>query len=114
LKWWNNIRGTSIRVGQKLAIYVSNNRVDKYKRIDNLSFEQKQSAESSSGYTGNSSTSSQSTTSVKYMYYTIKPGDTLWDIANKYSKNTVEDLKRINNITNLKSVKPGVVIKIVI
>ncbi len=114
LKWWNNIRGTNIRVGQKLTVYVKKDQVDKYKRVDNLSFEQKQSAESSSSYSGSSTATSQSSGPVKYMYYTIKPGDTLWDIANKYSKNTVEDLKRINNITDLKSVKPGVVIKIII
>ncbi len=115
LKWWNNIRGTTIRVGQKLTVYVPKDQLARYRNIDNLSFEQKQAADSKTRYTGTSgSSATRSNKPVKYMYYTIKPGDTLWDIANKYPKNTVEDIKRINNITDLKSIKPGVVIKIII
>ncbi|HNU78247.1 MAG TPA: transglycosylase SLT domain-containing protein, partial [Prolixibacteraceae bacterium] len=38
LRNWNNIRRNMIRTGQKLVIYVPEEKVDHYKRINNLSF----------------------------------------------------------------------------
>lgn len=114
LQSWNGIRGTRIRVGQKLNVYVHNSSVSKYRNIDNLSFQQKQAIEGGSSTTASiaPSTSSGSSAITRYIRYTIKPGDNLWDISRKYPKNSVEDLKRINKITDLSVIKPGFVIKV--
>lgn len=49
---------------------------------------------------------------VEYIYHVIQPGDTLWDIANKYPGVTVEELKRLNGGLNSKRLHPGRKIKI--
>lgn len=48
----------------------------------------------------------------EYVYYTIRPGDTLWTIAQKYPGVSSSDLMRLNNINKSRSLKPGQKIKI--
>jgi membrane-bound lytic murein transglycosylase D len=47
-----------------------------------------------------------------YITYTVRKGDTLWDIARKYPGITETDIARLNNISNSSSIKPGQVIRI--
>ena len=49
---------------------------------------------------------------AKYLYHTIAPGDTLFNIALRYEGATVEQLKELNKITNIRSLKPGTKIKV--
>ena len=42
LRYWNNIRGSFIRAGDKLVIYVPGNKINHYKPVNSLTFEQKQ------------------------------------------------------------------------
>jgi peptidoglycan lytic transglycosylase D len=121
LKYWNNINGSRIYVGQKLKVYVKNDKVSQYKNIDNLSFDQKQQIEAKrkntvyESSTASANTSNQNTNlQKKYIHYTIQSGDTLWDLTKKYPKNTIEDLKRVNNLTDMSILKPGYIIKIAI
>ena len=60
-----------------------------------------------SGSSGSSSPSASS----KYLYYTIKTGDNLWDLAKKYDC-TVEEIKKLNNLRNANRLRPGQKIKI--
>ena len=48
----------------------------------------------------------------EYVYYTIKPGDTLWTIAQKYPGVTSTELMRLNNMGKSHTLKPGQKIKI--
>lgn len=45
-------------------------------------------------------TTSQSTSSTEGKYHTVQPGDTLWEIANQYDGVTIEQIKRLNNLSN--------------
>jgi len=36
----------------------------------------------------------------KYVYYTVKKGDNLWDIAQQYKGVSVDDIKKWNNLGN--------------
>ena len=47
-----------------------------------------------------------------YLYYTIRRGDTLWDIAKKYRGVSADDIIRLNRISARKVLKPGMKIKI--
>jgi membrane-bound lytic murein transglycosylase D len=49
---------------------------------------------------------------AEYIYHTIKAGDTLWDIAKMYDGVTVSQIKKLNNITNTRRLKPGEKIRI--
>lgn len=50
----------------------------------------------------------------EFKYYIVQQGDTLWKIANQHEGVTVEDIKRLNNITNEKQLKPGQKIKVTV
>ena len=90
LQQWNNLRGTNLRVGQTLYIYRSGGG---------------KTASSSSG-----SSASASSSSSGYITYTVKSGDTLYKIAQRYPGVTANDIMKINSISS--NIKPGMKIKI--
>ncbi len=96
LKAWNNIRGTTIRAGQKLYIYSK----------------AKSTKSSKSDVKEQSKAQIETDTSGEYRYHTVKSGDTLWDIANLYDGVTVEQLQKLNKGLNAKSLKQGQKIRI--
>lgn len=85
LKNWNNLKSNTIQPNQKLIVY---------KPTDNLQASSVTASKSSGG-------------DVQYIYHVVKSGDTLWEIAKQYDGVTVDDLKRLNKITNAHSLKPG-------
>ncbi|MFO7939920.1 MAG: transglycosylase SLT domain-containing protein [Bacteroidales bacterium] len=106
IRYWNGIRGNMIRSGQKLAIYVPKGSVNRYKEINTLSFAQKQQR------IGKVSTASEPLKrNENYVYYTIKSGDTLWEIARKYPGVSDSNLRQLNGISG-RNLRPGQVIKI--
>ena len=82
LKEWNNLNKSNIYPNQKLIVYKP---------------AEKQSSSVKEG---------------KYLYHIVRKGDTLWDIAKEYDGVTVDQIKRLNNITNTRRIKPGQKIKI--
>jgi membrane-bound lytic murein transglycosylase D len=89
LRKWNNLRGNTIRVGQRLNIY----------RRQNLHTNSVIASSSSS-----QSTSPLPITGSKT--YVVQPGDTLWDISKKFQGLTIEKIKSLNNLNNAK-IQPG-------
>ncbi|MBR4156117.1 MAG: LysM peptidoglycan-binding domain-containing protein [Bacteroidales bacterium] len=85
LKEWNNLKSTTLSVGQKLKVYPP--------------AEEK---------TANVST----TTSGGYVIYTVKSGDNLWDIAKKFDGVTVEQIRTLNNLDKNAVLKVGQKLKI--
>ncbi|MCX6234736.1 MAG: LysM peptidoglycan-binding domain-containing protein [Bacteroidetes bacterium] len=49
---------------------------------------------------------------TEYIYHIIQPGETLWDISHLYEGTSVEQIIKLNNITNTRRLKPGQKIKI--
>ena len=47
-----------------------------------------------------------------YMYHTVKSGDNLWDIANKYDGVSVEQIQKLNKAINTKQLKLGTKLRI--
>jgi membrane-bound lytic murein transglycosylase D len=44
--------------------------------------------------------------------YKVKKGDTLWDIVQKYPKNTIESLCKLNGFNKKTSLQPGTMVKV--
>lgn len=91
IKQWNGLRSNNINIGQRLTIYPSK------------------------PYTTSSSTG-KSSSSVKLdpsnlTYYTVKEGDSLWSISQKFSGVSVQNIKDWNDISG-NHLKPGMKLKI--
>lgn len=114
LRYWNNISRNLIRSGQKLVIYKPKGKSAKYKGLNTMSFNEKQVFAGRAVAKSNSapSVSAASSDSGEYIYYTVKAGDTLWDISKLYPGVTDTDIARLNNFSNSNSIKPGQRIKI--
>lgn len=113
IRGWNNIRGNLINVGDKLNIYVSSSKVDRYKNIDGMSFADKQAIEKGQSLTGQGNRAETNTEeNCNCVYYEVKPGDTLWDIAKKYPGVSMDEIRQSNNISDTRGLKPGMKLKI--
>ncbi|MEA1873270.1 MAG: LysM peptidoglycan-binding domain-containing protein [Bacteroidota bacterium] len=112
IRYWNGIRGNSIRAGQKLVIYVPELKKSYYSAVDNLSFHQKQARE---GKLVEQKKSSEPVTEElkfgEYEIYTVKSGDNPWSIAKQFPGVSDQDILRWNSI-NPKGLKIGQKLKI--
>ncbi len=111
LKYWNRIRGSRIRSGQKLVVYVPKSKASYYRKINSMSFEKKQRSIGKSVLSSTVSVETNSSNS-DYVYYKVKSGDTVWEIAKKYPGVSDYDILRLNKLPNAKKIKPGQKIKI--
>jgi len=111
LRAWNGIRGNLIKSGQELAIYVPSSKKNVYSGINKLSFNQKQGGGSDKKKGEKEKMAALRQTTANFVVYTIKTGDTLWDISRKNNV-SVETIKQLNNISNTRNLKPGMVLKI--
>jgi membrane-bound lytic murein transglycosylase D len=116
LRYWNNIRTNTIRSGQRLTVFVPKSRADNYRDIEFMSFEEKQKR--SGNYvqplpvTDQGGTIRADVQGDEYEYYTVRSGDTLWEIAKKFPGVSDTDIARLNNFRNGDNIQPGQVIKI--
>jgi membrane-bound lytic murein transglycosylase D len=118
IKLWNGLRSSRIYAGKKLYLYVPEQRANYYAQIDRMNSAEKRNLDGSASASkiDNTKTAAGQDAGgdMRYIQYTIKSGDTLWDISKKYPKNSVDSLKRINNLNNHNYLKPGMVIKVAI
>ena len=96
LRRWNYLKSDDLRVGKKLRVY---------KKVP-------KGSSSSSSSTAKTQPKEVPKSSGSYYYYTIKKGDTLWDVAQRYKGVSMDDLKRANSHLNFKNLKTGTKIKI--
>ena len=96
IKRWNNLRGNMIRVGQRLVIYSG----------------VKPSAEPAAPKKTVAASASKSVISpdTPYTTYTVRSGDTLYDIAKAYPGVSAQNIMDFNGIGS--RIKPGMTIRI--
>jgi membrane-bound lytic murein transglycosylase D len=112
IRYWNGIHRNMVRSGQKLAIYKHKNKADNYKGINKMTFSEKQSFIGKPVITAQTSEILQKNFTGEYIMYTVKAGDSLWDIAKKYRGVSDNDIILLNNITDVSKIKPGQQLKI--
>lgn len=107
LKCWNNLNSSRINVGQKLSIYVPLKKLSYYQQLNTKTFEQKQVVASDRKV-------KQSSLDPNYIYYTIKSGDNLYTIAQKFDGVSHQDIMNINSFSDsdVSKLQIGQVIKI--
>lgn len=102
IKKWNNLKSNNIRVGQKLVIYSG------VKEPANSS----QPAAKSTAKTTSDTTAQPSNVdkNLPFTTYTVKKGDTLYDIAKLYPGVSAQNIMDFNGTGN--RIYPGLVLKI--
>jgi membrane-bound lytic murein transglycosylase D len=95
---WNSLETNNLLVGQKLRV----NQPDTGNNAKNVA-----QANPSKGQT-------QAERDLKLVYYTVKPGDTLWSIAQHYDGITIDQLKEWNKISGKAGLKVGQKIKVIL
>ena len=104
LKSWNNMRSNMLQVGQKLIVYVPEDKASVKKSAEATA---ETTTSSNSNLVADNSDSEES-----YIYYTVQNGDNLWDIARQYPGTSVEEIRQLNKISNTKGLSIGQKIKI--
>lgn len=120
---WNELYSSRIRIGQKLHLLVPASKATYYRKIDLLSLEEKQQLKNGTiskvkATEENNKKETKPTVSNKVnektansnsniVYYTVKQGDTLWEIARKYPGITLKDLREWNNLPPNAQIVPG-------
>ena len=89
IKRWNGMRNHRLKIGQRLSIYP--------KKI---------------GVTKKVSKNKYKVPTGKHDIYVVQNGDSLWTISKKYPSVSIEQIKKWNNIWSVKSLKPGMKLKI--
>ncbi|MDX2442432.1 MAG: transglycosylase SLT domain-containing protein [Bacteroidales bacterium] len=117
LRYWNGIRRSTIRVGQKLVVYVSPSKAEQYKKINSMSFAEKQRSigkniSASAQTTTSKSTKTTSNQDGNYVYYKVRNGDSVWEIAKKFPGVSDSDILKLNKLSSRDRIHPGQQIKI--
>lgn len=105
IKYWNGIRGTVIRTGQRLTIYVPDSKASSYQGQSGKSSTAGKTSSSSSQPAGSSAGS-------EYRYYTVRSGDNPSTIASRFPGVSAEQIMKLNNISNPRKLYVGQKLKI--
>jgi membrane-bound lytic murein transglycosylase D len=93
IKQWNGLRNNNLRIGQRLTIYPRGTVTPP-----------KTTASSSQTPASKTSTAGKST-------YTVKQGDSLWSISQKFPGVSVDNLKKWNNLSG-NNLKVGMILAV--
>jgi membrane-bound lytic murein transglycosylase D len=112
LRYWNNIYRNTIRVGQRLAIYVDPSKSDYYSKVNTMTFTEKQQMTGKTAPSSTIMTAFQSQPDGEYITYTVRYGDTIWNIVKLFGDVSATDVLTLNNISDPSKIKVGQILKI--
>jgi membrane-bound lytic murein transglycosylase D len=101
-------------VGQKLVVYVDPSKSEYYSKINTMTFAEKQAllGKSISSNTQPVSIEPTEETDGEYITYTVRNGDTIWDIVKMFDNVTTTQVLTLNNISAPGKIKVGQKLKI--
>lgn len=115
LRYWNNIYKNTINVGQRLVVYVDPAKTEYFSKVNTMTFAEKQAM---GGKSVPMNTAPVATTRVisqtegEFEVYTVRRGDTLWDIVKMYDNVTTTDVLNLNGIADPSKIMVGQRLKI--
>jgi membrane-bound lytic murein transglycosylase D len=114
LRYWNDIYSNTIRVGQKLSIFVDPSKADYFSKINLMTFADKQTLNGKNINTNPQSAmiSSGSDSDSEYITYIVQDGDTIWDIVKKFESVSTSEVLALNNISDPGKIQVGQKLKI--
>jgi membrane-bound lytic murein transglycosylase D len=108
LQRWNKIKST-IRIGQRIVIHKN---VPVASDSDSEKIASASVAPATSVTTITPEPKAEPKHTGKYLMYTVKKGDTLWEISRKFEGVTLNDIMSVNGFTKRSKIMPGKKIKI--
>ncbi len=115
LRYWNNIYRNTILVGQKLAVYVDPDKSEYYSKVNVMSFAEKQKIAGKSVPTNQPAPTLAKAPQAPegdYITYTVRNGDSIWDIVKMYDNVTTSEVLTLNNISDPRKIQVGQKLKI--
>jgi membrane-bound lytic murein transglycosylase D len=114
LRYWNNIYQNTIRVGQKLVVYVDPSKSEYYSKVNSMSFADKQAmvGKTVPANTQHSVASFTPETEGDFITYTVRYGDTIWDIVKMFDNVSTSQVLTLNNISDPGKIQVGQKLKI--
>ena len=114
LRNWNNIYRNTIRVGQKLVVYVDPSKSEYFSKINTLSFAEKQALVGKAAVANIQPVlnTPPEETDGEFITYTVRNGDTIWDIVKMFDNVTTTQVLALNNISDAGKIKVGQKLKI--
>jgi len=116
LRYWNDLYRNTIRVGQKLAVFVDPAKTEYYSKINSMTFEEKQAMLGKSVPVNTKAAATQPEpddgTDREFITYTVRYGDTIWDIVKMFDNVTTSQVLALNNISDPEKIKVGQKLKI--
>jgi len=114
LRYWNNIYRNTIRLGQKLVVYVDPSKSEYLSKISTMTFAEKQQmiGKPVPVSTNTATAYASYETDGEYVVYTVRYGDTIWDIVKLYDNVTSTQILSLNNISDPGKIQVGQKLKI--
>ena len=114
LEDWNNIYDPRrLKLGRKLKVYVPEDKVNYYRPVDKMSFEEKQRRVGKAvSASGKQKPKEEEPLGPDFFWYTVKSGESPYTIAKKYPGVSADDILRWNNIKDPRSIRVGQKLKI--
>ena len=109
LRYWNNIYSNTIRVGQRITVYVDPQQSEYFSKINSMSFAEKQATRGRS-VPLNERTAvapTQPDADGEYIVHVVRSGDTIWDIVKMYENVTSAEILALNNISDPSRIQVG-------
>ena len=113
LKKWNGLQTDFLIVGQRLVI--TDKKQNDHENELKISINNKKTPFSptiSPNLSAKKPTERNMSNLLKFTTYTVKEGDTLFNISKRYSNITIAQIRKWNNILNVSYLKPGTELKI--
>lgn len=114
LRNWNNINRNNIRVGQKLVVYIDPSKSEYFSKINTMSYAEKQALIGKVAVYNSQlmTTVSPGESEGEFITYTVRNGDTIWDIVRMFDNVTTSQVLTLNNISDAGKIKIGQKLKI--